>query len=108
MVLLGRCGRCRRERPIRCRGLCAPCYSFLWAHHREELARYPGCPRPAAPPAPRTPRQAGRLGPEAVRAIRRDGRAQAAIAADYGLAQTTVSAIKRRALYRHIHDAAVS
>ena len=98
-----RCGRCGRQRPIRSRGLCAPCYSYLWARHRPELEHYPPLPHPPGRRDERVPYR-GRLGAATVRAIRGDSRPQAAIAAEYGIAQTTVSAIKRRVFYRRIPD----
>jgi hypothetical protein len=43
------------------------------------------------------------LSDDDVRAIRNDTRAQQAIAAEYGIHQTTVSYIKRRATWAHIN-----
>ena len=41
---------------------------------------------------------------EKIRAIRKDGRAQAAIARDYGINQKHVSSIKRRVVWGHVKD----
>src|SRR5256885_15817886 len=47
------CARCGRVRPLHARGLCRPCYQYLWGWQRAALARYPAARAAPIPPAQR-------------------------------------------------------
>jgi hypothetical protein len=47
------CARCGRARPAHARGLCGPCYQYLWGRGRAALARYPATRAAPLPPARR-------------------------------------------------------
>ena len=47
------CARCERVRPHHARGLCSPCYQYLWDRQRAALARYPAARAAPIPPAQR-------------------------------------------------------
>ena len=49
------CARCERVRRHHARGLCSPCYQYLWDRQRAALARYPAARARAAavPPGDR-------------------------------------------------------
>lgn len=89
------------------RSCCEPSHLFL-GRHRDNSADMVAKDRQSRGPrremqGEKHPR--AKLTPEQVAAIVRDGRFQREIAADYGISQTHVSAIKNRQTWSHMREA---